>query len=61
MFDLDSREVLFRWDVQFDESLPTVHILHLESTSLTTTLSSFLVSFPDDEDDALGDPHLPPL
>ena len=60
LFDPYSREVLFRWDVQFDESLPAVDTLPLESTSLTTTLSSSLVSFLDDDDDDLGDPHLPP-
>ena len=60
LFDPNSIEVLFRQDVQFDESLPVVDTLPLESTSLTTTFSSFPVSFSNDEDDDLGDPHLPP-
>lgn len=60
MFDPDSREVLFRWDVQFDECLPAVDTLLPKSTSLTTTPSSLPISFQDDEDDDLGDPYLPP-
>lgn len=47
-------------DVQFDEHIPIVDTLPLESTSLTTTPSSFPISLLDDKDDDLGDPLLPP-
>ena len=60
LFDLDSREVLFWQDVQFDESPPVVHSSPLKTPLAPTTPLSFLDGLMDDEDDDHGDPHLPP-
>ena len=54
LFDLDSREVLFQQDVQFDESPLVVHSLPPTPPSSPTTPSSFLDGFTDDEDKDQG-------
>ena len=60
LFDPDSREVLFRRDVQFDESPPAVHSSPPVPSSPSTTPSSLPDGFTDDEDDAHDDPTFPP-
>ncbi len=60
LFDPHSREVLFRQDVQFDESPPIVHFLAPETPLAPTTPSSCPLCFIDDEDDDHGNLDIAP-
>ena len=63
LFDSDSREVLFRWDVQFDELYPPMEPPSPASPSLLSTSSSPLQGYFSSEDDVGFDPppSPPPL
>lgn len=60
MFDLDSKEVLFQHDVQFDEHLPQMDSPSTTSPSLSNPPSSSLDDSLSLEDDADDDPPYPP-